>query len=80
VDVLFEHVPILVAGRMVYQANQLSLMNVGGLGVYPDRNFLHLDIRSQNSAGGVILPIIWINENGYCRYGVDFSGEINTVA
>jgi hypothetical protein len=79
-DVLFEHFPVMVAGRMVYQANQLGFMKVGGLGVYPDRNFLHLDIRPPNSAGDAIFPVIWIKENGYYRYGVDFSREIDTIA
>jgi len=79
-DVLFEHVPVMVAGRMVYLANQLGLMKVGGLGVYPDRNFLHLDVRRLSSAGDAALPVVWVKENGYYRYGVDFTKELETIA
>jgi hypothetical protein len=45
-------------------------MHIGAIGVYQDRNFAHIDIRSNLS------PISWINENGLYSYGVDFTKEM----
>ena len=70
VDITFKHVPFLAAGRIVYLANQLGVMKVRGIGAYPDMNFLHLDIRSQN------YPSTWIYENSSYRYGIDFSEKV----
>ena len=80
VDITFKHVPVLVAGRIVYLANKLGMMKVGALGVYPDRNFMHLDIRSFTSpskkAGNRVLPVTWINAGGKYQFGVDFSKKV----
>jgi hypothetical protein len=80
VDIIFKRIPVMFAGRIAYLANQLDLMKVGGIGVYPDRNFLHLDIRPQNISTKGTSPTTWINENGFYRYGIDFSKEINAVS
>ena len=74
-DITFKHFPVTFAGRIVYLANQLGLMKVGGIGVYPDLNFIHIDIRPKGIADGTNFPVTWINKNGFYCYGVDFSGE-----
>lgn len=64
--------PPLIGGRLVCLARCLKMMTVGGVGVYPDRNFMHLDVRAE--------LITWINENGVYRFGVDFAAEIRKGA
>ena len=63
------HIP-LIGARMAFLSNHLGVMTVNGIGAYPDRNFLHLDIR-----GARIVPITWINENGVYRYNVNFTDK-----
>lgn len=65
VDFIFDYDHVISAGRMISRANEIGLMKVAGIGVYPDRDFVHLDIRPGNLT-------TWINENGFYRYGVDF--------
>lgn len=68
-DIFFARIPVLAGGRIVYLANRLGVMKIGGIGAYPDRNFIHIDIRPKRIS-------TWINENGFYRYGVDFSEEV----
>lgn len=85
VDITFSHINVLVGGRIVYLANRFKILKIGAIGVYPDRNFMHLDVRPQKRE--LIIPVLykakkfpyvgpittWINEDNQYHYGVDFS-------
>lgn len=68
-DIVFSRVPVLAGGQIVQLANEFGVMKVGGIGVYPDQNFMHLDISPRLGNGGAPA---WIKRNGVYRYGVDF--------
>lgn len=70
-DLVFRRkLPVVAAGQLIQIACQLGMMEIGGIGVYPEQNFIHLDIRA------IVLVSTWTKENGVYRYGVDFVEEV----
>jgi hypothetical protein len=64
----------LTAAAIAQSAVKLGLLKVGGIGAYPEDNFIHLDIRPTEK------QITWIRENGVYRYGEDFQESIKLMA
>lgn len=87
-DIFFSRIPVLAGGRIAYLAVRFGILELGAIGVYPDRKFMHLDIRPQDK--NLVNPDLskagkfpycgpvttWVNENGVYRYNVDFEQEI----
>ncbi len=72
-DITFgKRLPVLAAGRIAYLGVKFGFIKFGAIGVYPDRNFIHLDIRPGKRL------VTWVNTGGVYRYNVDFSQEIKT--
>ena len=69
-DLAFSLRPMLDMGRIIQTANVSNIMNVGGIGVYPERNFIHLDVRPIHTA------TTWIKQDGEYAFNVDFRHEL----
>lgn len=61
--------PVWAGGRILQTARKLGLLRIGAIGIYPDRKFIHVDIREGTFTS-------WLNIKGEYRFGVNFAEEI----